>query len=312
MTAVIDPIEERKKQVYRLFSLTGEDLAKEVLEHFRGGDAGPTEEMRSRLTIEDHKLNGRNWYKFRSRKKEPEDLKKIMYIHGGGFVLESGLAELLFAEWLADETGAEVWFPEYPLAPEKTCVEALDMVASLYKMMLEEADAGSIAVGGGSAGGCLSVSLAIHLRENDLPQPRSIFLLSPGTDLRAPKNEEEEAYMKLLASRDKMISPNGMPTIHKLWCGDLPENDYRATPSEADLTGLAPMLIFGGTGEVVGLAVRRLAKAAERQKIAYRYYEKEMMPHCWILFPEFDTTEERSLILQMLHDPQKVVGSSCP
>ena len=307
MSNTIDPIEERKKQVFHLFSLTGQDLVNEVLTKFRGGETGPTAEMRARDDIEDYVLNGRNWYKIRSRTARPTDLKKIMYIHGGGFVLESGLAELLFAEYLANETGAEVWFPEYPLAPEHTCVDALDMVFKLYQMMLTECSADEIALAGGSAGGCLAPSLAIELREKGVPQPRCLVLLSPGADMRAVRPEEEE-YMALLASRDKMISPKAFTTIHGLWGGGLPEDDYRVTPAAADLHGLPPMLIFGGTGEVVGLSALRLKKAAEKQGIPYRYYEKEMMPHCWVLFPEFDTTEERALILQMLRDPASVVG----
>lgn len=304
----MNPIEERKKMLWRLFSLTGDDFVKELLQYHRGGETGLAAEIRERLDVEEFTWKDRKWYKMRSRTKKPADLEKFMYIHGGGFVLESGLAEMLFAEWLAEQTGAELWFPEYPLAPEATCVEGMRMITDLYEMMLKETAGDKIAIAGGSAGGSLALSLAIYLRENGLPQPRCMILLSPGNDLREPVDEEEKAHLKLLESQDTMMPFTGIPTTHKLWYGNMPVEDYRATPSAGDLRNLAPMLVFAGTGEVVNLSVRRLVKAGKEQGIALRYFEKELMPHCWIIFPNFDTSLERALILRMLQDPDSVIN----
>ena len=130
-------VKKRQELVHTMFSSTGEDFVRLVLENCRGGVSALSAEMRERMHAQEFDWNGFPWYKLRVG--EPKGkTKKILYLHGGGWVMDSGVAQYNFAEYLATETGAEIWFPEYPIIPEHNGKEALDMAMALYREMLKE------------------------------------------------------------------------------------------------------------------------------------------------------------------------------
>lgn len=299
-----EKILQRKENVRRLFRLTDEAFVQEVMDKHRGEESSMTDDIRAQYDVSDFEYDGHKWYKLKARNVEPKgQTKKILHLHGGAFVLECGVAEYMYCGYLSEKTGAEVWFPEYHLAPEYYCVQAVDMVTELYKMMLDEVSADEIAITGSSAGGGLAVSVAMNFRELGLPQPNSLILYSPCIEFTMPETEEDKQWLAILEGRDPMISYTSMPTIGKLWGRDLPEDDYRANPIACSLKNLAPMLVFAGTGEVLNLASRHLVAKAKEQGAPVRYAEKEMMNHCWILFPGVDNEDDRALVVETLLNP---------
>jgi len=301
-----EKIFERIEKVRRLFLLTDEEFVQEVLQKNRSKDAAPPANIREQYDVSDHTLMGRRWYKIRAKDVPIKGkTEKILYLHGGAYVLETGIAEYIYAGYLSEQTGAEIWFPEYHLAPEYSCTEAVEMVTGLYRMMLKETQSNAIAMMGASAGGGLAVSSAMHFREKSLPQPNSLILYSPGIEFTLPKTDEEKEYLEILGQRDTMISYLSLPTIGRLWRGELDEDDYRANPIRGNLCGLAPMTVFAGTGEVLNLAARHFVEAAKAQQIEIAYYEREMMPHCWVLFPDSDNEAERKIVIDQLVNANK-------
>ena len=302
-----EKMQQRREYVRILFQKTGEDFAKEVLARHRGGDPAPTAAFRAEYDVSDHELFGRRWYRIRSKGAVPKGkTKKILYLHGGAFVLETGPAEHVYSGWLSDQTGVEVWFVDYPLAPEASAQDAIKMVTALYEMMLKENSADEIALMGSSAGGGIAICAAKHFREIGLPQPNSMTLYSPCYGFALPTLPDEIAYLAVLEERDPMISYRSMPTIGTLWRGSLPEDSALWDPSVGSLTGLAPIQLFAGTGEVLNLAARRLARDAEQQHAKIRYIEREMKPHCWILSPGDETAEDRKYVTEVLLDPSVI------
>jgi len=137
----------RQELVHKMFSSTGNDFVKMVLENCRSGVSALNAEQRGRLNTEEYDWNGFQWFKFRVG--EPKGkTKKILYMHGGGWVMNSGVAQFNFVEDIANKTGAEIWFPEYPIIPEHNGKEALDMCMALYREMLKECSGDEIALGG--------------------------------------------------------------------------------------------------------------------------------------------------------------------
>ena len=133
-------VKKRQELVHHMFSSTGDEFVRIVLENCRGGGSALSPEMAERMNAEEFDWNGFQWFKFHVG--EPRGkTRKILYLHGGGWVMNSGLAQFAFAEYLARETGAEIWFPEYPIIPEHNGKEALDMSMALYRDMLKECPA---------------------------------------------------------------------------------------------------------------------------------------------------------------------------
>lgn len=292
-------VKKRQELVHHMFSSTGDEFVRIVLENCRGGGSALSAEMAERMNAEEFDWNGFQWFKFHVG--EPRGkTRKILYLHGGGWVMNSGLAQFAFAEYLARETGAEIWFPEYPIIPEHNGKEALDMSMALYRDMLKECPGEAIALGGDSAGGGLAVSVALQIKAEGLPQPNNLFLISPGCNCGGtPRNAEEQAYENLLLERDPIVSTRAFPTALKLWSGPLEVDDWRVNPMTGDLKGLPPMLVFAGGHEAMEMGIRQFVEEAIRQDADVVYYVKNGEGHAYVMYYDY-AVEERKLIVSRL------------
>ena len=292
-------VKKRQELVHHMFSSTGDEFVRIVLENCRGGGSALSPEMAERMNAEEFDWNGFQWFKFHVG--EPRGkTRKILYLHGGGWVMNSGLAQFAFAEYLARETGAEIWFPEYPIIPEHNGKEALDMSMALYRDMLKECPGEAIALGGDSAGGGLAVSVALQIKAEGLPQPNNLFLISPGCNCGGtPRNDEEQAYENLLLERDPIVSTRAFPTALKLWSGPLEVDDWRVNPMTGDLKGLPPMLVFAGGHEAMEMGIRQFVEEAIRQDADVVYYVKNGEGHAYVMYYDY-AVEERKLIVSRL------------
>ena len=290
---------KRQELVHTMFSSTGDEFVKLVLQYCRSGVSALSEDVRLRLNTEEFEWEGFQWFKF--KKGEPKGkTKKILYLHGGGWVMNSGVAQFAFAEALADETGAEIWFPEYPIIPEHNGKMALDMCMSLYRDMLKECSGAEIAIGGDSAGGGLAVSVALAINDEGLDKPNNLFLVSPGSNCGGfPRNAEEQDYENLLLERDPIVSTNAFPTALKLWAGPLDIDDWRVNPMRGNLKNLPPMLIFAGGHEAMEMGIRQFVEAAIAQDADVVYYVKNGKGHAYVMY-EAGAVEERQLIVNRL------------
>jgi acetyl esterase len=113
----------------------------------------------------------------------------LLYVHGGGFVVGSILAEQENAATLASELGIVVASVGYRLAPEHPFPAALhDCVASLQWIFqsVEQlgVDPARVGVYGSSAGGGLAAALALYCRDHGGPRLCFQFLAIPVLDDR--------------------------------------------------------------------------------------------------------------------------------
>lgn len=285
------------------FSQSGDALYQDIMTNYRGKDFGPSRAMRQTVHVEDHELKGFRWFKFTSLHPVPAGAtKKILYIHGGAWVMPEGAQQLDYARWLADNSGAEVYFPEYPLAPEHDAEMSMNWVMDLYKEMLKDTPASEISVMGDSAGGAMALSLAMMARDAGLPQPNSLVLYSPGVDIRIWRTPEEVDYNNKIAGAGLFaVVSRSQPDILRWWQGKLPETDDRVNPLFGNLKGLAPMTIF--TGSTENVAIMKLAAKAAEERVPISYYEKLNAVHTWVVFPGEDNSRERALVLDILRHP---------
>ncbi|MDO4630586.1 MAG: alpha/beta hydrolase fold domain-containing protein, partial [Planctomycetia bacterium] len=134
-----------------------------------------------------------------------EEMRTILYLHGGGYV-----DEMLWLHWeflwrLLWKTGAEVVVPQYPLAPEFHCMDAMVMIREVYRNLLERVPAENVILMGDSAGGGLTLTCAMDFRNEGLPQPRHLVMISPGLEVSAA-DIETDMEARELEMRDPMLS----------------------------------------------------------------------------------------------------------
>ncbi len=67
----------------------------------------------------------------------PADRDAILMVHGGGFVAGSASTYHGLAGWVARTTGADVYVPEYRLAPEHPHPAPTDDVFAAWRAVLE-------------------------------------------------------------------------------------------------------------------------------------------------------------------------------
>ena len=296
-------LRQRQALVHHIFSSEGDEFVGLVRKYCRGGGLAITPEIIEATHAQKNEIMGFTWWKFNPGGQAKGRTKKVLYMHGGGWVLTSGIVQYQFAQFLAQELGCEVWFPEYPLVPENNGKEAIDMVMELYKMMLKECDGDEIAIGGDSADGGLAVSVTAHIIKTGLPKPNTLVLASPGLfDCVQRRNKEEEEYMDVTSARDPVVALNAIPTALEYWRGPLDENDYRVNPSRAELKDFPTMLIFAGGYECMEKGIRNFVEKAVMEDVDVRYFVRNRKIHNYVL-SDPAAKSERNMIVQRLLDP---------
>jgi len=171
----------------------------------------------------------------------------ILYAHGGAFEIGGGEMYAGFAARLAAATGADVYLPDYRLAPEHTQPAASDDLFAAYRAVLELGhEPGRTAVIGDSAGGGLAVTTVRSLREMGLPSPAAVVLISPWLDLSL-----SGASAGLVGRRDPMLRREALAAAARNYAGGLHLDDPRISPLFADLRTLPPTLVQVGTDEIL-------------------------------------------------------------
>ncbi len=299
----LEEMDAQDRTGINLLENSGDVLKSAIIKHYRGGYYGPYVEMRRDMKVEDHVFDGCKWYSIATKQDVKSGAtKKILYLHGGAWILETSAHQLTFAAYLAEHSGAEVWFPEYPLAPEHSAAEAFEMLSGLYQEMLKGTPAEGIAVMGDSAGGSIALGLGMYLRDNGLPQPNNLILFSPGVDIALWRGQEEIDYnRKLVGAGLNAVSSNAQSTIMAWWRGELPETDYRVNSLYGDLRGLAPLTIFVGSAE--NESIMKLAAKAAEQRVPLKYWEKMNAVHTWVTMDGQDNQRERDFVIDVLRNP---------
>ena len=225
----------------------------------------------------------------------------ILYIHGGGYV--SGGIEYArgFASVLASECGMRVATFEYRLAPENPYPAQLDDALAVYKHLLASGySPETMLLAGESAGGGLSFSLALRLRELSLPLPAGIVAISPWCDLTnsgksyADNEKSDPSLTKPLLDFYSSCYVGAVTRERGQRHGDCKISDNPAyaqllntpyvSPLFADLSEMPKTLIFAGGDEILLSDAQkmheRLSEAGRDSQLVIR----EEMWHAYHLY----------------------------
>lgn len=183
----------------------------------------------------------------------------VLWLHGGAFVLCSPRTHRGVAAMMARRGAANVYVPEYRLAPEHPYPAAVDDAMTAWDFLASTHEPSRIVVAGDSAGGGLAMQLVLRLRDEGRPLPGSLVLLSPWVDLSGsgPSMWDRNEI-------DPWLDAAHMPLAADAYAGELDVADPRVSPLFADLHGLPPMLVHVGTHEIIhDDGIRLVAKAKE-------------------------------------------------
>jgi acetyl esterase/lipase len=152
-----------------------------------------------------------------------------------------------------------------------------------------------VGLAGDSAGGQIALSAALALRDDHGVIAARTVLVSPAVD-PTMKNPDIDA----VAPSDPWLGRAGTKVYVDAWRAEIPADDPRVNPLEADLRGLGPILLFTGTRDILNPDARLLAERARAAGVEIEYHEAAGLVHVYPLTPTREGRAARALIVERL------------
>jgi len=206
--------------------------------------------------------------------------RAVLYLHGGAYVIGSPATHRGLAGLIAQTSQARLLLVDYRLAPEHPFPAGLEDALAAYHWLLEIGFLTEhIAIGGDSAGGGLTLSTALSLRDNQEKMPAALFLLSPWTDLTFSGDS-----IRTRADRDPLLHLNDEGWLVNIYANGRPLTHPYVSPLFGDLHDLPPTFIQVGTEEILYDDSSRLEQKA---RLAGVDVTLETWPGMWHVFQGF-------------------------
>ena len=245
--------------------------------------------MPSNATIEGVDANGVPARWITAASSDPD--RAILLLHGGGFSAGSLTSHQRLAADLSMACGARVLLIDYRLAPEHPFPAGLDDCVAAYQWLLKQGfKPGHLAIAGDSAGGGLTISTALCLKEDGIDQPAAMITMSPWVNLAC-----DGETMDSKAKQDPVATQEGLLRCARDYLNGQDVKDPFVSPAFADLRGLPPLLIQVGTREILLDDSRKLAVRARADDVPVRLEEWPGQIHTWHMMADWMTDGRRAL-----------------
>jgi acetyl esterase/lipase len=211
---------------------------------------------------------------------EADPGRVILFLHGGGYISGSIASHRHMIAEAGRQARARTLALGYRLAPEHPFPAALDDAIAGVRFLLAQGFAQSrLAIAGESAGGGMAVATLVSLRDVGLPLPACAWLSSPWVDL-----EQRGGSMATKAAVDPLIQRPYLDELATAYLNGADPRTPLASPLNADLRGLPPLLIQVGSAETLLDDAVRLAGVAGAADVRVTLDVWPDMIHAWHLF----------------------------
>jgi monoterpene epsilon-lactone hydrolase len=218
--------------------------------------------------------------------------RTFIYLHGGGYTAGSTRALIFLPALLAVETGTQVISIDYTLAPKGKWKDVTAEVVAVWRGLLaRHIQPESAALFGDSAGGGLAAGATLRFRDEGLPLPGALYLVSPWSDISG----RGDTY-QTLSPMDPLLNPATLKAAADAYAAPKDQRNPYVSPVYGDFSKpFPPTLIQCGTREIFLSNCVRLYQAirAGGHEAVLDVYEG--MPHA---FPAYasDTPETRTAV----------------
>jgi monoterpene epsilon-lactone hydrolase len=171
----------------------------------------------------------------------------ILYFHGGGFIAASRAIHDPLLAALGRVSGTRGLMIDYRLAPEHPFPAAPDDCFAAWNWMLTAGfDPARVVFAGDSAGGNLALVTAMRARDEGLPLPAALVLMSPVLDLTF-----SGASFVRNDGHDLMFRATTAARIGEWYAPGQDHADPRISPLFGELRGLPPAMLLAGSSELL-------------------------------------------------------------
>jgi epsilon-lactone hydrolase len=200
------------------------------------------------------------------------DTPVYLDIHGGALVMGGGELCALMATGPALGRDMLTWAIDYRMPPLHPYPAALDDCVAVYRKALQDRAPEDIFVGGGSAGGNLAAALLLRAKDEGLPMPAGLVLLSPEVDL----TESGDSFYTNLGI-DHVLGQ--LTQVNLLYANGHNLADPYLSPLFGDLTGFPPTFLQTGTRDLFLSNTVRMHRALRAAAVEAELHVWEAMPH---------------------------------
>jgi monoterpene epsilon-lactone hydrolase len=182
----------------------------------------------------------------------------LIYLHGGAYALGSAKGYRGLVAHLATAAGMTAIIPDYSRAPEVRYPVALEEMIAVYSQLLEDGlDPKSTVIAGDSAGGGLTLALAMALRDRGIAAPAALGLICPWANLAI---DIDQLRPKL---RDPLILPSMTAEWAPQYAGTADPMSPGISPVYGDMTGLPPIVMQTAGDDPIRCDALDIARAVD-------------------------------------------------
>lgn len=219
--------------------------------------------------------------------------RRLLYVHGGGFVAGSPKSHRMITSALCELTGMTVFALDYRLLPEHGRLASLeDTVEALCWLRNHGPDgpakASFLGVLGDSAGGNLILAAAQKIRDRGLTNADALVALSPSTDvtLRSPSMRFNRHSDAMLGKSVGRLSDFPAPLRHLIFLlmGKRSPAAPVFSPLRGKLSNLPPLLLQVSLTEMLLDDAARYYHRAREQGAEVTLETYDNMVHVWHMF----------------------------
>ncbi|MBP2549738.1 acetyl esterase/lipase [Neorhizobium galegae] len=215
----------------------------------------------------------------------------VLYFHGGAYIRPIMAQHWTFLADMAVRLKARIIIPLYPKVPEVDCTATVHFALAIYREVRAQVGEGSLFLMGDSAGGGLTLSVAMQTARQAIPPATGVILLSPWLDVSMSAPEQVK-----IAVSDPMLMLPGLMSAGQLYAGKRATNDPLPSPLYGSLAGLPPIQIISGSRDVLVTDSRRLAEKAKIERHQLIYHEAPGLMHVYTILPLPEADRARDLI----------------
>lgn len=260
--------------------------------------AEPPRKVLIACKVDQYRLHGHKVFSLSPRNAKSPNHKYILYLHGGAYVQSFAWPHWDFLSLLVNKANCTITAPDYPLAPAHTYEQAFAMVAELYKELIKTVNPAELILMGDSAGGGFALALAQLMKNESIPQPAQIILLSPWLDLSLTN-----PAIKDIDPSDFFLGVEGLQLAGKAYAGNASPDYYLLSPINGPLEDLAKISVFMGSREILVADARKLKAMADAKGITLHYHEYPGMFHTWMLLNLPESRQAKKEIIALIREP---------
>ncbi len=193
-------------------------------------------------------------------------------IHGGALIFGGGEICQTMASAGALGRDTITWAVDYRMPPLHPYPSPLDDCLAVYRRALDERPPEDVFVGGSSAGGNLAAALMLRAKDEGLPRPAALVLLSPEVDL----TESGDSFHTNLGI-DHVLRP--LTQVNLLYANGHDLTNPYLSPLFGDVSEFPPTFLQAGTRDLFLSNTVRMHRKLRAAGVDADLHVFEAMPH---------------------------------